>query len=906
MQRLLLLFCCFAATLGLQAQTTVLSDFEGDDDLVTWEAVNGTYNGVVENPEDSTGINPSASAGSYTKSGEHAYSQFVGTFAEPLDLSEQNVFSIQVYADTNTSFILKLEGAVPAENIEMKKNIATANVWRTYTFDFSEAAEEFDATRVLIFFDENMETTTNTYLIDNFTVSEGGPCAGTPVDPLVIDDFECQRNATYGIGYDDVEVIVNPEKTGINTSDSVGRYTDQTGAYHALVIAYDQPIDLSANAQFCIKVWAPETGNLLFKLEGYGNTFEVPVQITQTNQWVEACADFSGAAGTDFSQFVLFFNAGVDDAEGDVYYIDDIIRMEAPEPEAIEDFEDDAKLTWVTTGTNNGTFNGVVDNPDMTGANTSENVGSYTRGTAQFAFLQADLPEELDLSTEPQLNLDVWAPDGATTVTLQLVSTLDGAVSVEVPIPATGSWQTLNFNFEANASTTDFSSLRLLFDSGTTGTGTYYFDNLFQGTSTVDNCADVEVDPRILDDFECQRNANYTVGAGDLSVIDNPDGGNNSGNTSSRVGQFDDPAGEYNALAIGFDDPIDLSLNNQLMVDIWAPVAGDILFKLEGGTGADVEIRQPIPETETESWVTYTVDLSAYEGMGYQTLVMFFGAGTDNAAVNTYYVDNIRLNRPPYTTSCIATFESADYTLTNGFYFENGAFTDNGLMSIDNPDMSEGNMSETVGVFEEAADGTQTWAGLALPLDAPVTLVNGAKTATMKVWMEVAGTVVFKLERPRDGAPGSGDIPANYTTAGEWQELTFDLSALPDGATYDQITLLMNSTEIPASNLTHYFDDIAVGGGDCAALTSIFNSVRLDNIRAFPNPVTDELTIDNPNSAVRFTLTNMLGQQVKELVVDGNSPRVQWPVDDLRSATYVLGAYDRSGRIVARSMIVKR
>ncbi|PPK84588.1 hypothetical protein CLV84_3750 [Neolewinella xylanilytica] len=901
MQRLLLLLCCLAAGFGLRAQTTVLSDFEGDDDLVTWEAVDGTYNGVVENPEDTTGINPSASAGSYTKSGEHAYSQFVGNFAEPLDLATQNVFTIQVYADTNTSFILKLEGAVPAENIERKQNIATANVWRTYTFDFSAAAEQFDATRVLIFFDENVETTTNTYLIDNFTVREGGPCAGTPVDPLVIDNFECQRNATYGIGYNDVEVIANPEKNGINTSDSVGRYTDQAEAYHALVIDYDEPIDLRENAQFCIKVWAPVAGELLFKLERTGGQYEEGVQITETNTWVEACVDFSGEAGEDYTRFVLFFNAGQDGTD-DVYYIDDITRSEAPVAEAIEDFEDGASLNWMAGG-NNGTFNGVIANPNMTGANTSENVGSYTRGSAQFAFLQAELQEALDLSTEPQMNLDVWAPEGATSVTMQLVSALDGAVSVTVPLTATQSWQTLSFNFAANAGTTDFSSIRLLFDSGTTGTGTYYFDNLFQGAGTTDECADVETDLRILDDFECQRNANYTVGAGDLSVVDNPDGEEDSGNESDRVGRFDDPVGMFSALAIGFDSAIDLSLNNQLLVDIWAPVAGDIIFKLEGGTAAPVEIRRTIPQTE--AWVMYSVDLSEYEGDGYETLVMFFDGGAGSTVVNTYYVDNIRLNRPPYTTSCLSTFEDEDYTLSDWTYFANGGFEGNDFLIVENPDPSGINTSAEVGQFEEANDGL-AFAGLAADLSSPVQLVNGAKTGTVKVWMSVAGEVWLKLERPRGDAPGSGDVKAQYTTPGEWQELTFDYSALPDGAMYDRVSILMNAAAVPAQAQTHYFDDLAFGGGDCANLTGIFTPVRIDALRAFPNPVTSQLTIDNPNQAVRFTLTNMLGQQVKELVAAGDGAQVYWSVDDLRPATYVLGAYDRSGRLVARSLIVKR
>ncbi len=901
MQRLLLLLLCCAAGFGLYAQTVVLADFEGDDDPVTWEATNGTYNGVVENPEDTTGINPSESVGSYTKSGAHSFSLFVGTFDTPLDLTTNNRFSIQVYAGAATSFIMKLEGEGGA-NIERKKNIATANVWRTYTFDFSAA--DFDAQRVVLFFDDGVEASDDTYLFDNLTVSPAGPCAGTVTDPTIIDDFECQQNASYGVpGFNDIMTVVNPDKTGINMSDSVGQYTDRAGAFHALVIDYDESIDLSVNNNICIKVWAPVAGELRFKLEG-GNSpvLERGVDITETETWVEVCQSFADVSGGDFGQITLFFNFG-EDGEGDTYFIDDITITPTPPVEAIEDFEDGASLTWVTTGDNNGTFNGVIENPDMTGANTSANVGSYTRGTANFAFLEAGLIEGLDLSSDPQLNLDVWAPEGATSVTLQLVSDLEGVKSAEATISETQSWQTLSFNFEEFSGVTDFSTVRILFDPETTGTGLYYFDNLVQGASTVDACADVEVDPNILDNFECQRNATYTVGADDLSVVDNPDAGAGSGNTSTRVGAFDDPAGAFNALAIDFTDPIDLSLRNQLYADIWAPVDGQILFKLEGGSNDAVEIYVDIPETE--EWVTYNVDLSSYAGMGYTRIVMFFGAGDDNAEVNTYYIDNISLTRSPYTTSCISTFEDVDYTITDWNYFANGAFETNDFLIVANPDQSGINMSEEVGQFEEATDG-ETFAGLTTLLSAPVTLVSGAKTVTAKVWMSVAGTVVFKLEAPRDGAPASGDVPANYTTPGEWQELTFDMSALPDGAMYDRITLIMNSTEVPTEALTHYFDDIAVGGGDCANLVGIFEPVRVDALSVFPNPVTSQLTIDNPNQAVRFTLTNMLGQQVKELIIAGDGAQVQWPVEDIRSATYVLGAYDKSGRLVARSMIVKR
>ncbi|NJB87074.1 hypothetical protein GGR26_002851 [Lewinella marina] len=899
MQRLLLFLLCCATALSLNAQTTVLENFDGTS-VVTWEAVDGTYNGVVENPEDTTGINPSANVGSYTKADDRSYSLFIGTFDEPLDLSTNNRFSIQVYAGAATSFILKLEG--PDGSIEAKRNIATANVWRTYTFDFSGTASQ-KPTRAILFFDDGVEESGDTYLFDNFKVSPAGPCAGTVVDATIIDDFECQRNATYAVpGFNDIMVIANPDKSGINTSDSVGQYTDQAGAFHALVIDYDDAIDLSVNNNICMKVWAPVTGEILFKLEGGSSpNKEVRVMVDEAETWTEVCADFSDQSNANHKKLVLFLNVGVDDAEGDIYYIDDITITPAPAAEAIEDFEDGAKLTW-TAGGNNGTFNGPIDNPDTEG-NSSATVGSYTRGPAPFATLNAMLPNGLDLSGNPQLNLDVWAPNDNTVVTMQLFSPTEGRKSADATAATGQSWQTLSFNFEEFADVTDFESISLIFAPNTTGTDTYYFDNLSQGESTVDACADVETDPRILDDFECQRNANYTVGGEWVSVVNNPDGGNDSPNKSTKVGAFDDQPGAFNALVIDFGGAIDLSLNNQLLVDIWAPTDGQILFKLEGGSAAAAEVFQDIPSTE--EWNTYTVDLSPYQGMGYTRLVMFFGAGGDNAAVNTYYFDNLRLRRAPYVNSCISTFESADFTLAGWRYFANGDFEGNDFIISENPDQSGINTSETVGTFEEAPNG-ETFAGMYADLDAPLVLSSGQKMITMKVWMPVEGTVVFKLEQGIDGAPNSGDVPASYTTPREWQELTFDMSFLPDGARYNRVTLIPNSTEVPEAAQTHYFDDIAVGSGDCANTTGLFTPVRLDALRVFPNPISSQLTIENPNGAVRFTLTNMLGQPVKQLNVEGARTQVQWPLADLPAATYVLTAHDRSGLPLARSIVVKR
>lgn len=891
---------------ALQAQV-VLEDFEGGTADLPWNAFEGTYNGPVMNPEDTTGINPSEWAGSYTKAGDRDFSFFVAQLADPLDLSVNNQFSIQIYAGAATQLLLKLEG--DGEAIEKTVNIATPNVWRTYTFDFSAAAGFTTLTDIILFFDPGVVTSADTYLFDNLIASPAGICAGTEPDPTIIDDFECQRNATYGVpGFNDIRAVDNPDPSGINTSDGVGEYTDREGAFHAMVINYNNPIDLTTNNYICMKVWAPVTGNLLFKLEGVSPALETPVAIEETETWVEACVDFSAAAGSSYNRLVFFFNAGVAEADGDIYYIDDITRTPAPEPEALEDFEDGANLSWMPLNNDNtlhGTFS-VIANPDMTEPNTSGNVGQYVRGTANFSTLTAALPNGIDLSSDPQLNLDVWAPDGATQVTMQLLSPTEGTKSVDADITATMSWQTLNFNFEEFNNVADFDRIQLLFDPQTTGTGTYYFDNLAQGSSTVDPCADVEPDPSILDDFECQRNVNYTVGADQLNAIPNPDITN--ANTSARVGEFRDGTGAFEALVIDFGDPVDLTVNNQLSIQVWSPGIVPLLFKWEGGSGNPVE--RFVDVSATNEWVTYDIDFSDLAGSDFTRLVLFFNAGNDTAEDELYYIDNIELNRAPFRNDCIVNFESPELTIDDWRYFANGALEGNPFIISDNPDQTGANTSNKVGTFEESSDGA-AFAGMFGDPVAPIVMAAGEKTMSMKVWMEVAGDIVFKLESGLDGAPNSGDIFATYSTPGEWQELTWDFSTtaggtpIPDGAQYGRITLIPNFGVIPETDLTHYFDDIVVGSGNCGT-TSLFEPVRVDEMLVYPNPANSQLTIENPNGATTFRISNLLGQTFETVRTDAERERLDLDLSRLPQGMYVLTAYDNAGQLTAKATFVKQ
>ena len=319
-----------------------------------------------------------------------------------------------------------------------------------------------------------------------------------------------------------------------------------------------------------------------------------------------------------------------------------------------------------------------------------------------------------------------------------------------------------------------------------------------------------------------------------------------------------------------------------------------------------MEIFQTIPATE--EWVDYTVDLSGAAGQGHTRIALFFGARVDNPAANTYYIDDIALARAPFTADCITTFEPGDLSLEDYNYFGNGTLEDEQFTIVENPDVSEGNGSANVASFLEANDGQQ-FAGLASTPIAPI-VIGENKTVTLKMWMPVEGQVVIKLERPRGDAIGSGDVAADYTTAGEWQTLTFDISTaqngnpLETGFAYDRFTIIPNFGVVPDETLTHYFDDIAIGGAECGT-TGLFSPVTIAELRVYPNPASERLTIDNPAEATDFSVHNLLGQQLQTLRTERGLERVDLDIHALPRGTYVLTARGQGGRVLARTKFVK-
>ncbi len=885
--------------------TTILEDFEVDGARLDWEARNGTYNGVVENP-DTTGINSSLNVGSYTKSDSHRFSLFIHEQNQPLDFSILNKLSIQIYSPVKSEFILKLEGAGEAKEVRM--NIPTANMWREYVMDFSDAADFTTITKIILFFDPGVEESGDTYLFDNLIAMPYDDCAGTVPIAGVLDNFECQRNVTYDNGWDRLTVAENPDLSLVNETSHVGCYSKpDSQAWATLIADFDNPIDLTVLNALNAKIWSPVVDRILFKLEGGASPArEIFIDIPEANTWVDYIADFSEFANEDHKRVGIFFAAGTPFDTAVTFYVDEIQFTIPPARSTIlEDFEEGPSLAWLPLDNDpaNGTFE-VIANPDKGEANPSDSVGSHSRGTNAFSTLSAILLEPLDFSDGAQLNLDVWAPEGSSSLTMQLNSPTQGLVDVTRDISTTGAWETISFDFSSSSMVTDFNQINFTFDAESELVGPYYIDNLALGETTVDPCEAVEADPLIVDDFECQRNVDITLGADDIEVSPNPD--ISPENQSSVVGKYTEPDGNFAALVYDFGEPIDLSVFNQLQMKIWSPRVVPILFKLEGGDGVQ-EVFVDVPEAG--KWVNYSVDFSESAGAGHTRLVLFMNAGQEAMVGEVYFWDDIQWSLPPFE-ECIVSFEGdagSPFNPEGWIYFANGAFADSTLQVVANPAPDDVNSSDNVGRFVESAEdatmNVRPFAGVFVRDLTPINFTDpDNQNVSMDVWMDHEANVVLKVENGLT-VNTSGDRMQMYTTPNQWQTLTWSFGDLPNDQ-FTTLSLIFDFDNIPAENKVYFFDNIRVAGTECETSVSIFDIEPLPTFVVSPNPTDGWIQIAAPEPFTRVDVYNAMGARVLSRY-DQFQAQSQIDVSALMDGIYFVHVFDSKGTLSGNAKFVK-
>jgi hypothetical protein len=126
---------------------------------------------------------------------------------------------------------------------------------------------------------------------------------------------------------------------------------------------------------------------------------------------------------------------------------------------------------------------------------------------------------------------------------------------------------------------------------------------------------------------------------------------------------------------------------------------------------------------------------------------------------------------------------------------------------VNNPDITTANPSAKVAKMVKSAG--QVWGGSYTTLVAPIDFSTN-KTFKVKVYSpRVGAKLLLKVENLTDGNI-SFDKEVATTKANQWEELTFDYSAISTTNAYQKIVLIfdLGTAGDGSANFTFYFDDI--------------------------------------------------------------------------------------------------
>ena len=496
----------------------------------------------------------------------------------------------------------------------------------------TEVTEEISITDPL-FLPINFESETLNYTFDNFGGGEG---AGAPV-------------------------IDNPDASGVNTSNRVASYTKPEGSetWAGTTIALDEPIDFSSERYVSIDVWSPEAGtDVIFKVENLENAdlfVEATATTTVSEGWETLIFDMNDFdPSIEYGRIVLFFNFDVP-GTGETYYFDNIETTRLELIKLPINFEsENLAYEWAGFG---GAGAGVIDNPDMSGLNTSAKVTELGKGEGAegWAGVSLNLDEPLSYENGTIVKMKTWSPEAGVPILLKFEDSdsepdANGNPSVFVEVTQNTTvaeqWEELSFDlssFEAFDENIDYDRLIVFYDFNSPGEGTsFYFDDVRMASEDEPTSVMLPVG------FE---NSSLTYAltpfeGADSAVEENPfQEGINISNTVVRSIKTEGAA-FFAGTTLQLDGPIEFNGNNKISVKVYSPKADiPVRIKLENNDDAGIFAEVDATTTVANEWEELVFEFSEEQvAEEYSKVIMFFEFIADLPGDgSTYYYDDIQI-----------------------------------------------------------------------------------------------------------------------------------------------------------------------------------------------------------------------------------------------------------------------
>ena len=281
------------------------------------------------------------------------------------------------------------------------------------------------------------------------------------------------------------EVIANPDPTGKNTTANVAKLTKTAGSevWAGTFFETTTPLDFTNFSKISMKTWSPKSGAVVkMKLENSDAsiTHEVDMNTTAANEWEELTYDFSAAPTANYVRIVVFFDFG-NAGDGSSYYYDEINLVNDSGVDLGVIFQDFEGAVPTFTVFGNIAATEVIDNPDVSGLNTTSKVAKLTKtaGSEVWAGTFFEVATALDFTNYSKISAKVWSPKSGVVVKMKLENS-DASITHEVDISTTTSnaWEELVYDFSA-APAANYVRVVVFFDFGNAGDDSlYYYDEL--------------------------------------------------------------------------------------------------------------------------------------------------------------------------------------------------------------------------------------------------------------------------------------------------------------------------------------------------------------------------------------------------------------------------------------------
>jgi len=452
-----------------------------------------------------------------------------------------------------------------------------------------------------------------------------------------------------------------------------------------------------------------------------------------------------------------------------------------------------------------------IANPQMNGINTSSNVGKMVKnGPEVWAGSLLVIGNPIDFSTNKVVRMKVFSPRIGAKVLLKTENITDGGIFFEKEVTTTvaNAWEDLAFDFRAINTANSYQKIVLIFELGIVGDGSSNYTFLFDDIRLTNQMPVGLLSLPVTFDLP---NVNYEVTdfGGTISVpaTDPVNGSNKVKKTTKPTGS---PIWAGSSIGAGFTAPIPFTATKtQMSIRVYSPAAGiRVRLKAEDRNNNTHSVETEAMTQAANTWETLVFDF-ANQSSGtaalnlsytYDLASVFFDFGKEGDG-KVFYWDDVQFLTTNVTPNYLAlpfTFQSTTY----GYPFE--GFGGGSVTVVNNPDPSGINTSTKVGKMVKGPP--EVYGGSIIELVNPINF-SASKIFKVKVYSpRVGAKLLLKLEG--NGAPFEKEVAT--TTAGVWEELTFDFSTINTGLSYQKVVLIFDLGVVGdgSANFTYYFDDI--------------------------------------------------------------------------------------------------